>query len=587
MLKLAPKLLLEPQAVTRKFAFIGISGSGKTFGAGRFVEELYAAGAQTVVVDVMGNWWGLRLAADGKAKGLPIYVFGGLHGDVPLEPTGGKLVADTIVDTNCSVILDVSDMLASEQRRFVADFATQLLRRKRRAPSPLHVVWEECQDLCPEYAPGEMAKCVGAVARLAKQGRNFGVGSSFITQRPQAVSKEVLNQVECLFMFSTAGAHEMKALKDWLGNTVPKDALDSLKRLDPGECFVWSPAWLKRFEVIKFAKKWTFDATATPEFGSAAAAVVPAPLDLKKISSAMADTIERAKESDPAALRAEIGRLKAELARKPAAAAAETKTVEVSVFSEEDKEALRVIQTRMNGFAERVAAERQLREKETSELLREAQTLQTQAEMLGQLVKQALSDVKGMVRGFPPPSVRDREPFRPAAESGGQRVAKEKGSGLRSGARRMLEQIASLDPRPVTRDQVAMLAGITVTSGTFSSYLSDLRRGGYISETGDGFVLASDGWTHLGGRLGRKRAMTHDDLMRLWSPKLRSGARKMLETLVGGYPNDMARGALADAVGIVESSGTFSSYLSDLRRMGVMIDSARGRVRASDDLFPT
>lgn len=585
MLKLSPKLMLEPQAVTHKFAFIGISGSGKTFGAGRFVEELQSAGAQTVIVDVMGNWWGLRLAADGKAKGLPIYVFGGLRGDVPLEPTGGKLVADTIVDTGCSVILDVSDMLQSEQRRFVADFATQLLRRKRRAPSPLHVVWEECQDLVPEYAPGDVATCVSAVARLAKQGRNFGVGSSFITQRPQAVSKEVLNQVECLFMFSTAGAHEMKALKDWLGSTVPKDALDELKTFDPGECFVWSPAWLKRFERIKFAKKWTFDATKTPEFGSAATAVTPTPIDLKKISSAMAETLERAKENDPAALRAELGRLKAELAKKPAVVPAETKTVEVSVFSDKDKEAFAKIQQRMAWFAERVQEERKSFQQDVENLSEETRLLQQEVENLSARMRAAFVQAASAARDSMPPSA----PARPSVATFSPRRAPGESppaNGLRKGARRMLEQIASLDPRPVTRDQVAMLAGITVTSGTFSAYLSDLRRNNYIGELADGFTLTGDGWAFLGGRSNRQRVLTHADLMALWSGRLRAGARKMLEVIAEAFPKDMARGELAAAVGIQESSGTFSAYLSDLRRMGVMTDSARGRVRASNDLFP-
>lgn len=83
MLKLAHELSLPVDAVTQKQAFLGMSGSGKTYGAGVFVEGLLVMGAQVVVLDVVGNWYGLRIAAKGSGDGFKIPVFGGDHGDIP------------------------------------------------------------------------------------------------------------------------------------------------------------------------------------------------------------------------------------------------------------------------------------------------------------------------------------------------------------------------------------------------------------------------------------------------------------------------------------------------------------------------
>ncbi len=86
-LHLAKDLSLPVDVATEALAWIGARGSGKTHGAGKLVELLVEAGVPVVVLDPVGVWYGLRLGKDGKGRGLSIPVFGGLHGDVPLEPT--------------------------------------------------------------------------------------------------------------------------------------------------------------------------------------------------------------------------------------------------------------------------------------------------------------------------------------------------------------------------------------------------------------------------------------------------------------------------------------------------------------------
>lgn len=305
-LQISPDLdALPAAAVTQKFAALGISGSGKTYGSGKFVECLLGSGFQVVIVDTIGNWGqGLRLAADGKKPGIAIPILGGEHGDVPLDSQHGELAAATVVDTQSPLVLDVSDFTKGELGRFVTDFATELLVRKKRNKSPVMVVWEECQDIVPQMVRGDKARMVGAVEALIKKGRNYGVGTFLISQRAAAVNKDVLNQIETLFAFRQNSKHDRLAVRDWIVSQAVsvENLADQLPTLKTGECFCWSPSWLGVLKKIKFGKKWTFDASRTPDAGDYVAPGKLAPVDLQAFKASMSEAIAAAKADDPANL---------------------------------------------------------------------------------------------------------------------------------------------------------------------------------------------------------------------------------------------------------------------------------------------
>src|SRR3954462_4528814 len=83
VLHLAKDLTLPLDAATQTFAFIARKGAGKTYTAGKLVEQLLKAHVQVVVLDTVGNWYGLRMSADGKGTGFDVPVLGGLRGDIP------------------------------------------------------------------------------------------------------------------------------------------------------------------------------------------------------------------------------------------------------------------------------------------------------------------------------------------------------------------------------------------------------------------------------------------------------------------------------------------------------------------------
>src|SRR5581483_1305085 len=314
---LADNLALDKiEAATEKVAFIGRSGSGKTYAAMKYAEELYRAGMQIVVIDQVGVWWGLRLSSDGKGPGLDIPIIGGQRGDIPLEPSAGSLIAE-LASQGYSLVLDVSEMTLGEMYQFTEHFGTDLLRLKKHRRSALTLIWEEAQDFMPENVDRRTARMFHALSRLTKIGRNFGIGTMLITQRPQAISKDVLNQTELLVVFQTNGYHERKALREWIagkGDGSAKDLVEKLPLLKCGDGYIWSPSWLRKYEPVRFRPKSTYDASATPGRG-ASESIRPRPLDLADLRRRMSETIERAKRDDPDEMRRKIAELERRLAK--------------------------------------------------------------------------------------------------------------------------------------------------------------------------------------------------------------------------------------------------------------------------------
>ena len=60
--------------------------------------------------------------------------------------------------------------------------------------------------------------------------------------------------------------------------------------------------------------------------------------------------------------------------------------------------------------------------------------------------------------------------------------------------------------------------------------------------------------------------MTEGEILDAWRPTFRAGARRMLDAVADAYPASLTRYELAEAVDMEPTSGTFSTYLGELRR---------------------
>jgi hypothetical protein len=920
-LTISPDLSLPTEAVTEAIGFLGRRGSGKSYAAQKLAEEFHRARAQFVVLDPVGNWWALRLAADGKDAGIPIPVFGGLQGDVPLEPTAGKLVADTIVDRGISGVIDVSQFESdADKSRFARAFCERFYFRKKSAPSAVHVFLEECltpdteiltpggwqridllsagqqvvaydptsgryaneaisrviekpfkgdlvhlkttsidclatpghravmrrfqhdpkryklypwtfceasklprdfqipsgeapygegvdvpDDLlrtigwvitdgyfndrtrgyigiqqssstvkmgqpvvetmrtvlarlgcvgdyaraarvtsapqgpvrgvessqfylgarlsralrallgdeihriprqllrdctrrqlevlylgllegdgtakagrwsrfyaglsegladdfqeiatrlgvrtvkklvpqngqwvvmisetrdhwvrnrrtsvaysgnvycvtvpsgafvarrngtvfvtgnCQEFVPQNPGKdeplMLHAFTRLAKLGRNFGIGISMISQRPQEVNKKVLNLAELLFVFQLTGVHERKAVEAWIGDKGidGEDIEAELPKLERGHPHAWSPAWLKVSKIISIGPKWTFDASSTPKLGAQASPVRElSPIDLEQLRANMATAIEKAKADDPKELRKEIATLRTQLTKAQQTA----RVVEKTVVDE------RAIKRAAEAAASAILVDVNPRlahiRRAVAGVARAAKPLVESLAALEGINLEAIAAPNGNGHIPRTESVTSNKtpllsPARvtPRAVS---RAAAVQAEGVSKAMQRILDGLAlfeTLGISPVKRVNAAFMAGYT-ENGHFNNMVGTLRTSGYLNYPGDGTIELTDEGRAIADA-SRNAVSSLDDLHALWLSKVSASEGKLLRVVIDrGLGNPISRADLAAETGYTEN-GHFNNMVGHLRSLGAFAYPGDGSVVATDVLFP-
>lgn len=330
-LNLGQGLSLEADYLAgRSLALLGKRGAGKTFTCRVLVEEFHKAEVQTVIVDPMGVFWGLRSSANGQRSGLPIPVFGGSHADAPLEPSAGALMADLAVEEGLSMILDLSGFTSrTQERTFAGAYFDRLYRANKHL---LHLVVDEADLFAPQKPKAQDAPLLAITENIVRRGRNKGLGITLASQRAAVVNKDILTQVDVLAAMRVTAPQDRNAIRDWVqgqgDETKWEEIAPSLPSLSDGQAWWWAPeqGLLKRAQVRRAR---TFDSSPTRQRGHSARPP-NADVDLSAISAKVAATVERAKGKDPKALQRELVRLKAENARL--AADREVEQVEIPVI---------------------------------------------------------------------------------------------------------------------------------------------------------------------------------------------------------------------------------------------------------------
>jgi hypothetical protein len=137
---------------------------------------------------------------------------------------------------------------------------------------------------------------------------------------------------------------------------------------------------------------------------------------------------------------------------------------------------------------------------------------------------------------------------------------------------------------PASRAAIAGLVGISWDTGTFRTYLSQLRANEFIFDAASGAVgLTAAGRSHANDE---GLPTTHAELHTAWRKKLGGTVAKMFDVLIDAYPESVERSDLGAAVDVSHETGTFRTYLSQMRAPGLIIDTSKTSVRAADALFP-
>lgn len=549
------KFTLPLDFVTQTAAILARKRVGKTYTASVIAEEFAEEGIPFVVLDPTGAWWGLR-------SHYPVVILGGGHGDVPLEPTAGKVIADLVTEQPGFYIIDLSQTVSNaEQDRFAADFAERLYRAKEKHRFPLHLFVDEADAFAPQRPfPGQQ-RMLGAFEAIVRRGGIRGLGMTLITQRPAVLNKSVLTQAEMLVVLQMTGPQDQDAVDDWVKRNGTKEQRDtmmaSLASLQVGEAWVWSPSWLQCFEQIKVRARRTFNSSATPKAGEKIVTPELSAIDLAKLGKQIADTVERAKENDPKELRAEIARLKAEAGRKtpaPPPPPAE----KVPLLTTEQDERLKWLEQQFDAIG--------------NQLVTVAKDIVAVRSMQATWAKRGERATWAHMPGGKTYPVND------AARRVFTQASSPSNGSLPKAERAILTCLAQFGA--CSKAKVAAITGYAVTGGGFNNALGALRSSGYINSGEPIEITETEGLAALGkyDPLPTGQAMIDQ-----WLRELPKAESLILRTLCEAYPRSVEKEVLAEVTGYEVTGGGYNNALGRLRTLELITRGAE--IRANDNLF--
>lgn len=606
-------IVFPPDAVTQGFCALARRRSGKSVLAGVFEETLLARKQSFVVLDPAGSHWGIKYRTD--QNGIPngssdfrVMVVGGEHGDVPLDLHGGKLLAQTVVSTDVSVVVDLSLTGVTERKRFVCDFSDELYIRNS---TPRCLILEEAQEFVPQSPRWEEQKAVlGSVSRLITGGGGRGLGFFLISQRPALVNKDVLSQIDNMFVMRLMGPQDLDAVKDWFDANVGdkkrlKEIVDSLPQMQPGDAWLMSPDWMHDVTRMHVRMRATYHAGRTPKQGERPVNVKK--FKLSRVVSDFKESLEKtlaerqSEVKDMNVAKARIRVLESELRderrhARPNIIADTPKVLKVKPQKVKvtDSEIRAILQPMIQPFYEW----QRLAEKAIVDYQHRMVTAVHKVgfELPEPPARIKHGEVKARLQEAQPKPLSPSEfrakvanvfkvPEKLLSMKTEQQPTTNGDTKLNPGMMRILAAIVQSGGYGLAASQAKAHAGLK-SAGTFRTYLSTLRVAGLVQEimeqgnlrivgTASGIKLCAD--SNLD-----PTPQTTEEVVRMWNASLNPGQKRILSILVEARGEPMGVDEVREQSGI-QSPGTFRTYLSDLRQRELLVSPSKGQIAANKE----
>jgi hypothetical protein len=234
-------------------AVLGITGSGKTNTAAVLIEELLSHGLPLTIVDIEGEYWGLK-------EKFEILVAGrSEHAELAVGIENAAKLAEISLKRGISVILDLSDFTQDEAQRFLIEYFKSVWLTSASTRQPYQIVLEEAHEFVPQ---GTSTPLKEILTRIALRGRKRGLGIIMMSQRSAKVEKDVLTQSSLLFLHKVVHPIDLRVYKDLI--PLPTAQVeDMVRRLQPGQAVVVRN---HQATVVHLRLRYTFHAGSTPTF---------------------------------------------------------------------------------------------------------------------------------------------------------------------------------------------------------------------------------------------------------------------------------------------------------------------------------
>ncbi len=533
------------------------SGGGKSYAIRKLVEEMFGH-VQIIILDIEGEFATLRERFD--------FILAGENGDIQASIRTAEVLARKLLELKVSAIVDLYELKQQERKHFVRLFLDSMLNAPKELWHPCVVVIDEAHVYCPQVGDSEAA---GSVNDLMTRGRKRGFCGVLATQRLSKLHKDSAAEANNKLIGRCGLDDDMKRGAFELGFMTKAETL-SLRDLEPGEFFAFGPALSKSVEKVKVGEV----KTSHPKIGArVGASVIPPTQTVKALLAKLTDIPQVAEKqrNDVESLQTRNRELEVENRRLR--------------LNSQSIDPSKVKEIQDTAFANGVASATRQAGVTIKALEKERDVLRSVISDINQRSSKAL--------GVPP---RKPEPLPPVQAPGGtvptpkhhdsivqkQPVVDGEAKPLRDGAMRMLKAAAQFHPTPISRNQMATLSGFSVGGGTFGTYFAELKRNGWIIERGDDVEITYEGLANAG--VIESLPTDPQALIDLWAGKFRDGAAKMLRAIAERYPASITREELGEVTSFTPSGGTFGTYVSELRRNG-LIEIQGDDIKASPTLF--
>lgn len=526
-------------------AVLGIRGAGKSYTAMKAAEQLLEAGIPIVVFDPVGVWKNLKNGT-GDHPGYQVVVAGGEGSDIRLTKDNAVDIVRAAMQEGISLVIDLySEELANKSTWIkVVQETVDLLMYGNKSYSLRHIFLEEAAEFIPQRLGPQHYKVYGSLERLARMGRNARLGMTIINQRAEEVNKAILEICALSLLHKQVGKNSLTSIQKWLevaqvSNS--KAIIQSLPTLKQGEC--WAIGHEQGASMFKVSERNTFH--PNPKSGD------------EHVPSQVADVFGF------------VARLN-EALKKPEPAKEDKPIVH---FAGQNEQILASEVTYLKGELAKANESIKRNQQEYSRVLRILQQVGSLVAGIEpfETIEQARQPIEIRIPSseLPAPSVKQAQSSRSGSITGG--------------AMRMLKA-AAMFPKGITKVRMATLARLSHGSGSFGTYLSTLKSKGYITGNNEAYWITPAGIKVAGD----VEPLPTDprELIESWCDIIgsASGAARMLRALGNKYPGSYTKDQLGARTELSHTSGSFGTYLSTLKRNG-LIHVSGSLIKASDDLF--
>jgi hypothetical protein len=559
-----------PTLIDSRALICANSGGGKSYAVRKIIEESQDK-VLSIIIDVEGEFKTLREQYD--------FLLIGDNADVSLNLKSASLLPQKILELEVSTIIDISELKLHERVMYVKKFLEALMEVPRELWKPCLVIVDEAHMYCGQQ---EKQESTHSVIDLMTRGRKRGFCGILATQRIAKLHKDAVAEANNYLVGRTGLDVDMKRASEILGFTSKEDML-SLRDLEPGEFYVFGTAISKKVEKEKVGEV----KTTHPKVGMDVRKNIIKPTEkIKSILQRISDLPKEAEEEkkDKESLLRKINDLQRELKLKPKEVVKEEKVIEIT-----DKVALekayergaKEIESKYEKIVSSIKTDSLSIEKSLKKLLSdgakilESKSFSRTADKPAIIIPEFTSSRKESYKKNN--QIERKYTFPEKIKE--QRFAQglDNSQPLRAGAMKMLNWLAGAYPNSLSKQRLATLSGFSIKGGTFNTYISELKRNSWIIGNND-LEATENGLNNS----NPEEIPSGEELIALWKSKFRDGAGKILQFV---YENKSAsKEEIGEATGFTIEGGTFNTYLSELRRNG-LIEIEGNEVKISEEFF--